>query len=90
MPPLSKEQRPAMRRALPADMVPGVEHKDPATQHAQARFGDGSWRPVTVLSWQRDRHGRWVCHLEWTALTDTWTEHYVYDPDAMRPLPLAT
>jgi hypothetical protein len=48
-------------------------------------FGDGSWHPVTLLSWRRDRLGRWVAQVEWFAAGGTWTESYLYSPGKIRP-----
>lgn len=47
-------------------------------------MGDGAWRQVTLLSWRRDRRGRWVAQLEWHAQAATWTESYVHDPERLR------
>lgn len=85
MPPPQKEERPVMARAHPADAIPGGPYHEPRARYALARFGDGTWRLVTILSWRRDRSGRWVCSLQWNALNDTWTEQYIYDPGALRP-----
>jgi hypothetical protein len=46
-------------------------------------FGDGYWHPVSVRARWRDRHGREVVQVEWSADGSTWGESYLADLEKM-------
>lgn len=87
MPPHDHRLCPGLERALPGDAVPPGGDDGHRTVHrlCEVMFGDGEWRPVTLLTWSRDRLGRWVAQLEWHAGGGTWTGSYLYAPEKMRP-----
>jgi hypothetical protein len=85
MPPYDPRLCPDLERALPGDAVrSGDDGYRPAGAVCEVMFGDGGWRDVTLVSWRRDRLGRWVAQLEWHAQGGTWTESYLYDPQRVR------
>ena len=86
MPPPDRRLCPDLTRALPGDgLPPGSDNGYRAVgEVCEAMFGDGNWDDVRLLSWRRDRLGRWVAQLEYHALGSTWTESYVYDAERLR------
>lgn len=86
MPPHDPRLCPDLVRALPGDdLPPGSANGYRAVgKTCEALFGDGNWDDVKLVSWRRDRRGRWVAVLEWHAQGGTWTESYLYDAERMR------
>lgn len=87
MPPRDPRLRPALERALPS----GSPGRDPGYREDRSPylflFGDGGWHPVQARAWWRDKHGREVVQVEWSADGSTWGEAYVVNPAMMREEP---
>jgi hypothetical protein len=84
MPPRDPRLCPALERALPADSLGGDPGYRPDRSPWLFLFGDGEWHPVSVRAWQRDRHGREVVQVEWSADGSTWGGSYIADRSRMR------
>jgi hypothetical protein len=85
VPPPDPLSSPALDRALPEDADPRGEYREvPRGSTALVLFGDGKEYLVDLREWQRDKRGRWRCHLEWYDGTTTRGGWFVYDAGKIR------
>jgi hypothetical protein len=85
MPPRDPRQQPDLEEGKPADDIPGGPYRrDGNVQLILFGGQDPEWRPVRILAWREDRHGREVIDVEWHLDGETWGGTYIADREKIR------